>query len=391
MIQFACECGRQLRARESDAGQQAVCPLCQGKVVVPAGVAPPVEAGSFSPGQPAIIAEQPRSDDRPRRRGSYLPDGLPAFVRPLSKAAACSLLFGSVTFFSLALAILLALALSAWPALVFGLVAFVACIAAVVAGLVALDDLRRSKGRLRGWGTALAGLGIGCLFFLVFGLALLLPPVSRVREAGPSGYAKNNLKQMALAMHNHNDAYGSLPQATAYRDKDGKPLLSWRVALLPFIEQDNLFKQFKLDEPWDSPHNIKLLPRIPRTYLLADQTNTGAGLTHYQVLVGPDAYEDFPTGKPGFQLGLKIPGSFPDGTSNTILFVIAEQGVPWTKPDDLQYDPNGPLPRLSKRYPVGYIFGLADGGTRTVPFSISEQTLRNAITRSDGNVLGPDW
>src|SRR5260370_4929892 len=68
----------------------------------------------------------------------------------------------------------------------------------------------------------------------------------------------NNLKQIGLALHNYNDAYARLP-AVANFDKQGKPLLSWRVHLLPFIEQEDLYKEFHLDEPWDSEHNKQLI------------------------------------------------------------------------------------------------------------------------------------
>ncbi|HMF14410.1 MAG TPA: sigma-70 family RNA polymerase sigma factor, partial [Gemmataceae bacterium] len=96
--------------------------------------------------------------------------------------------------------------------------------------------------------------------------------------------SRDNLKQIALAMHNWHDTYGTFPAAATYR-KDGKPLLSWRVALLPFLEQDNLYKQFRLDEPWDSAHNKKLLARMPEIYLVPGQEANNA--TFYQVFVGP--------------------------------------------------------------------------------------------------------
>ena len=85
------------------------------------------------------------------------------------------------------------------------------------------------------------------------GTALLLPAVAKVRMSAARMQSKNNLKQIALAMHNYEATYGHFPHDIT--DKNGKPILSWRVAILPFIEQDNLYKQFKLDEPWDSPNN----------------------------------------------------------------------------------------------------------------------------------------
>jgi len=92
---------------------------------------------------------------------------------------------------------------------------------------------------------------------------LFLKPMT----ASARSVSSNNLKQIGLALHNYHDTYGTLPPA-AIVDKKGKPLLSWRVAILPYIEQDNLYKQFKLDEPWDSKHNLALSRMIVKTYTL---------------------------------------------------------------------------------------------------------------------------
>src|SRR6516165_3014449 len=128
-------------------------------------------------------------------------------------------------------------------------------------------------------------------------------------------------------MHTYNDQYGSLPSA-AICDKDGKPLLSWRVSLLPFLEDQGLYQQFRLDEPWDSPHNLQLLPRMPRVYAPFNGKRTPEPYTtYYQVFVGKGAA--FETRK-----GLRLSQDFPDGTSKTFLIVEAGEPVPWTKPED---------------------------------------------------------
>src|SRR5438093_7201056 len=88
-------------------------------------------------------------------------------------------------------------------------------------------------------------------------------PAANEKEARQTSV--NNLKQLALAMHNYHDTYGHLPPA-ALKNKKGKPLLSWRVALLPFVEEDKLYKEFRLDEPWDSAHNKKLLAKMPKLF-----------------------------------------------------------------------------------------------------------------------------
>src|SRR5215208_5386317 len=89
------------------------------------------------------------------------------------------------------------------------------------------------------------------------------PPVPPVTEEHLKA-ARENLKQIALAFHNHHDANGRLPGNIC--DKNGKALLSWRVQILPYLEEDKLYFEFKLDEAWDSDHNKKLIEKLPKTY-----------------------------------------------------------------------------------------------------------------------------
>src|SRR5262249_4330457 len=96
----------------------------------------------------------------------------------------------------------------------------------------------------------------------------LIVSVQYTREYVDDTIASNNLKHIGIAMHSHHDAYDGLPAAVAYRPRTGKPGLSWRVALLPYLEGEGLYQAFKLDEPWDSPHNKKLIARMPRVYAL---------------------------------------------------------------------------------------------------------------------------
>jgi hypothetical protein len=189
---------------------------------------------------------------------------------------------------------------------------------------------------------------------------------------------------MAVAMHNYDSANGGLPPHAVY-SKDGKPLLSWRVLLLPYIEQDTLFKQFRLDEPWDSPHNLQLLPKMPKIYAPFDGSSPPAPhTTFYQVFFGKGAA--FEGSK-----GLRLAEDFPDGTSNTVLIIEAGEAVPWTKPEDLPYSPDEPLPRLGGLFRGTIRAALADGSIRQINRETSESTLRAAITRNGGDDLGPAW
>jgi hypothetical protein len=187
--------------------------------------------------------------------------------------------------------------------------------------------------------------------------------------------SSNNLKQIALALHNYHDVHLHFPPA-AICDKDGKPLLSWRVAILPFIEQNALYKQFKLDEPWDSDHNKKLAAVNVKTFTLPG-IKAEPGLTFYRALVGNGAAWDLTK-------GIRIV-EFADGTSNTILVVEAKDGVPWTKPDELTYDPNK-LPEVGY-FKDGFTAVFADGATRWIKKSIDAKVLHALITRAGGEVV----
>jgi hypothetical protein len=189
-----------------------------------------------------------------------------------------------------------------------------------------------------------------------------------------------------MALRSYHEVNGKLPPAVVSR-KDGQPLYSWRVLLLPYLDQDSLYKQFKLDEPWDSPHNKPLSGETPRCYVPAGGGMDGPGLTRYQVFVGPGtAFE-----RPGLTWA-----DFPAGPENTILVVEAAEPMPWSKPVDLHYRPDKPLPSLGVySKPVhflcyelwrkpGFNACFGDGATRFISSETDEKTIRAFITRSGG-------
>src|SRR5262249_16951248 len=155
-------------------------------------------------------------------------------------------------------------------------------------------------------------------------IAMLIPAAHSSRRAAQRAQSVNNLKQVVLAMHNFHDTQGHFPADV--RSPDGKPLLSWRVRLLPFLEQQALFNEFKLDESWDSPHNKPLLERMPAAFAVPT-TLAEPGMTFYRGFSGKRALFDQSAPK-----GIKI-SEITDGTSNTIAVVEAKEAVPWTKPE----------------------------------------------------------
>lgn len=215
-------------------------------------------------------------------------------------------------------------------------------------------------------------------------LVVLLPIYALVSSGWAESRSRENLKRLAEAMLACNNRQGSMPAQAIY-GKEGVPLLSWRVALLPYLGYQDLYDEFRLDEPWDSEHNKKLLPRIPQVYLppVPQRGKVRYG-TYYQVFVGPPAPFDGPRGP-------RAPDTFSDGTSNTILIIEAGEPVPWTKPQDLPYAPDKPLPKIGGLFRNDYNCAMADGTVRCISRACSESTLRAAITAYGDDPVSGDW
>lgn len=207
-------------------------------------------------------------------------------------------------------------------------------------------------------------------------IGMLLPAVQQTRAAARRVGSMNQLRQIALACLNYESAHLRFPGNIT--DADGKPLLSWRVAILPFIEQNDLYSQFHLDEPWDSEHNIKLLDQLPEIYAnLQVDSDTKTVFLGFE---GPGTIFE-PEKKIGF-------GQITDGSSNTILCVEAnpESAIEWTKPSDLKFDPEKDVTQVGDMRPSGFIAVLCDGSTHIVSRDLDQDTLKFLIQRNDGNV-----
>src|SRR5262249_5499853 len=139
----------------------------------------------------------------------------------------------------------------------------------------------------------------------------------------------------------YHDVNKHFPPQAVY-SPDGKPLLSWRVLILPYLEKDDLYKEFHLDEPWDSEHNKKLLAKMPKTYAMPGRQEKEPTETFYQGFAGKGAFFD---GKQGTKIV-----DITDGASNTIMVVEAAKAVPWSKPEDIPFDAGKPLPKLGGHF-----------------------------------------
>lgn len=214
--------------------------------------------------------------------------------------------------------------------------------------------------------------------------------IVRIRDSAGRVNGQNNLRQLVLALHNYESANGRLVihatgmNGAALRNLNEKPLLSWRVAMLPYIEQDNLYKQFNHNEPWDSETNKKLIDKMPK--LFAPVKAGKAGHTHLQMVIGQNAM--MPTGGSLIQM-------IPDGTSNTFAVVEAAEPVIWTKPDDIMLPAKLAPGELKKKfggqYPGGFNVAMWDGSARFVRDTINERTLGLLINPRDGMPIPNDW
>jgi len=207
--------------------------------------------------------------------------------------------------------------------------------------------------------------------------------VEKIREAPARTQTFNNLNQIGRAIFFYYDDHKHLPFHAIY-SKDGKtPLLSWRVAILPHLDQEALYKEFRLDEPWDGPHNKKLIARMPKAYEAVGLGQKEEGLTYYQVFTGPDTVFDG-TKKVKFN-------DIKDGTSHTILVIEAHDPVIWTKPADLT------LPKEKDQMPaVGGQFKdkthvlFCDAHVDFLSRKVSPVTLRALVTPNGGEKIDLD-
>ncbi len=215
--------------------------------------------------------------------------------------------------------------------------------AAVMCSAICLRLVKTSEGKITGTAQAVGNIVVLAIVFAPIAIAILLTVEFQTDDG-----SLNGLRRIGLAMDGFHDVNDCFP-ARASHDKDGKPLLSWRVHLLPYLEGQELYDKFRLDEPWDSPHNRALIAAMPAVY----DTGSGQGKTCFQVVVGDETMfpaDAIPQGELDRLRGLGAirKSSVVDPLALTVLVVWArtDRAVVWTAPDDVVFDKENPLAAL---------------------------------------------
>ena len=273
----------------------------------------------------------------------------------------------------------------ATAALVLGVLALCGGLTAIPGLICGVIGMSRASSRNgAGYGMAIAGTvlsGFGLLTTIPLMIALLLPAVQKVREAAARMQSTNNLKQLSLAQMNYESANGEFPKPYHYQGPAGgepeklSDRLSWRVTLLPYIENDNVYKQFKHHETWNSPSNRPLADVSIKTLIhpgdAPPRTNT-----RYRIFYGGGA---------GFDLNRKRNAQgIPDGLSNTIAIVEGGDPVTWTQFNEYPFSMDGPLPTLGLPGATVFQAAMFDGSVRTIKKTVDPNVLKRGIHAADG-------
>lgn len=215
--------------------------------------------------------------------------------------------------------------------------------------------------------------------------SLMLPSSSAAREASPRSRCSNNLKQLALGLMNYCDAHGCLPPAVV-TGKDGKPMHSWRVHVLPFVEGANLYRSYKFDEPWNGPTNRALLTAHNAIFVCPSNRSdnaSGATTTNYVAVTGPGTVwdDDRSPASPKRRL---------ENDQRLLLVDVIGADIAWSEPRDLtvedlgsQIDSQSPVSLSNHEKPESHAV-LANGQVICLPPSPSPELLRDLATQ------GPD-
>lgn len=220
-------------------------------------------------------------------------------------------------------------------------------------------------------------------------LGLLLPAIQRVRETARRAACSAQLREISLALQQYEAKNGKFPPAYV-ADKDGKPLYSWRVLLLPYLERDDLFQKFHRDEPWNSPHNRPISDTLMSVFRCPSCPGNDSLETNYVMVVGPDTISSGAKSVAARQIR--------DGVSNTIAIVeVAGSGIHWAEPRDLEAekidfttghrDGKG----IGSWHPGGANAAFCDRSVRFLPDSLSPQEVKAMTTIAGGEPVKWDF
>jgi hypothetical protein len=204
-----------------------------------------------------------------------------------------------------------------------------------------------------------------------------------------------NLKQLGLAANRYEAMARTFPPAVFYGkstygdlNKSGDNVddvpRSWRVELLPLLGREELYKQYRLDQPWDSEANLAVLQKMPQVFRSHNDKPTSTNASYFAI-TGPGTVFDGKEGTPVVEIR--------DGTSNTLLWVEAKRDIPWTKPEDIAYNADQPVPELGGWQSDVFLVALCDGSVHPVRSSewVDKTFLRPWIGKADGQVPPPLW
>ncbi len=214
--------------------------------------------------------------------------------------------------------------------------------------------------------------------------ALLIPAVGSARDAAQRMSCMNNLKQISLAMHNYHDVYRCFP-AAYIEDENGKPMHSWRVALLPFLDRPDLYDRYNFNEPWNSPANMALAAEMPDVFRCPKGAPLGSPMTNYVVVIGDKTMF-------GPNRWCKM-SDIRDGTSNTLMVVETTSPVHWMEPaNDLRFDRmsrqinSGPQ-SISSNHRMTANVAAADGSVHALSNDLPPEVLESLLNIADGRVV----